>query len=193
MESSGGVVALMFTDVVGSTELLGRLGEDGAEELRRHHFSMLREAVARFGGQEVKDLGDGLMVVFTSPVDAVGCAIAMQHAVAAYNEEGGPASGIAIRIGIHAGEPHRESGDFHGTPVVVASRLCNTARGGEILAGELVADLIGSRGGHCFRSAGTLRLKGIDRPVAAVSVDWRAGAPPGPATAEPRRTPAPQP
>lgn|GEM_PF-1784025 len=61
-----GIVALLFTDVVRSTELLHRLGDDAAEDLRRAHFASLREAVSKAGGEEVKSLGDGLMVTFPS-------------------------------------------------------------------------------------------------------------------------------
>jgi class 3 adenylate cyclase len=67
VSSSSGVVALLFTDLVGSTELLDRLGDDAAEDLRRVHFSLLRQAVAATEGEEVKGMGDGLMVVFASP------------------------------------------------------------------------------------------------------------------------------
>jgi class 3 adenylate cyclase len=199
MNSSPGVVALLFTDLVGSTELLGRLGDDAAEELRRRHFSLLREAVAKSSGQEVKSLGDGIMVAFASPVDAVGCAVAMQRAVQGYNEQGG-GHALGIRIGLHAGDPHREAGDFHGTAVVVASRLCDAAAGGQILASELLADLVGSRGGFSFRPLARLSLKGLDRPVATVSVDWRTDGqsePPIPAAAmaaarKPSRPPRPR-
>jgi hypothetical protein len=79
--SDSGVVAILFTDLVGSTELLARLGDDDAEVLRREHFEILRHEVARAGGEEVKSTGDGLMVVFHSPIDAVACAVAIQQAV----------------------------------------------------------------------------------------------------------------
>src|SRR4051812_30886985 len=82
-----GVVSLLFTDVVGSTRLLDRLGDDASEALRRSHFSLLREAVRATGGQEVKSLGDGLMVAFASPVEALRCAVEMQRAVAAHNRD----------------------------------------------------------------------------------------------------------
>ena len=97
-----GVVALLFTDLVGSTELLDRLGDDAAEELRRVHFSLLRAAVAESEGEEIKSLGDGLMVSFASPVQAVGCAVAMQRALAAHNQDR-PDQGLRVRIGLHAG------------------------------------------------------------------------------------------
>ena len=64
MGSSAGVVTLLFTDLVASTELLARIGDDDAEELRRVHFGLLRSAISTGGGQEVKTLGDGVMVDF---------------------------------------------------------------------------------------------------------------------------------
>lgn len=80
-----GVVTLLFTDVVGSTELLDQVGDDVAEEMRCRHFTLLRRALDDAGGSEVKNLGDGLMASFTSPRDALGCAVAMQRAVADAN------------------------------------------------------------------------------------------------------------
>ncbi|HKY77427.1 MAG TPA: AAA family ATPase, partial [Acidimicrobiia bacterium] len=166
-----GVVALLFTDLVGSTELLTRLGDDAAEELRHRHFSLLRRAIADSGGAEVKTMGDGVMVSFPSCLAAVTCAVAMQHAVVAHNE-GNLDHRIAIRVGVDAGEPFQDEDDFFGTSVTVAKRLCDKADGGQILVSEVVAALVGSRGGFPFRSAGRLRLKGLPQPLAAVFVDW---------------------
>jgi adenylate cyclase len=73
--------AVLFTDLVGSTELLHRLGEDRADEVRRHHFSLLRTPIHAHSGREVKNLGDGLMVVFSSAQDALRCGIEMQQRV----------------------------------------------------------------------------------------------------------------
>ncbi len=166
-----GVVALLFTDVVGSSELLDRFGDDRADELRRAHFALLREAVATTSGREVKTLGDGLMVVFTSPLDALRCAVAMQMAVAGRNRLEG--QDLNIRVGIHAGEPVTDEEDFHGTAVVVAKRLCDQAVGGQIMTSQLVVDLVGSRGGFRFRPLGRKRLKGLAQPLAAVAVEWQ--------------------
>jgi class 3 adenylate cyclase len=84
-EAPGGVVTFLFTDLVGSTELLERLGDDAAEELRRTYFALLRRAVSDTGGEEVKSLGDGLMVAFSSPLAALRCALAIQEAIAEHN------------------------------------------------------------------------------------------------------------
>jgi DNA-binding SARP family transcriptional activator/tetratricopeptide (TPR) repeat protein len=169
-----GVATFLFTDLVGSTELLARLGDDAAEELRRTHFALLRRTVAEAGGQEVKSLGDGLMVTFASPLAALGCAVAIQRAIAEHNA-GHPDPGLVVRVGLHAGEPVRAEDDYFGTTVVVARRLCDLARGGQILASELLAGLVSSRGGFRFHPLGRLALKGLPDPVPAVDVDWRPG------------------
>jgi hypothetical protein len=87
MVGSARVVTLLFTDLVGSTELLQRLGDDAAEELRHVHFSLVRQALTTAGGDEVKTLGDGLMAVFASPVQAVRCAVEVQRAIEEHNRK----------------------------------------------------------------------------------------------------------
>jgi class 3 adenylate cyclase/DNA-binding CsgD family transcriptional regulator len=176
--SGPGVVVVLFTDVVGSTQLLGRLGDDAAEELRREHFSLLRQIVAGTGGREVKSLGDGLMVAFTSPLDALRCAVTMQERVADRNQDA--AHPLEIRIGLHAGEPLSDGSDIHGTSVVLARRLCDRAAGGQILTSQLVADLVGSRGGFRFLRLGRTALKGVSEPVSTVAVQWEPASRPEP-------------
>jgi class 3 adenylate cyclase/DNA-binding CsgD family transcriptional regulator len=174
--ASSGVVALLFTDVVGSTRLLDRLGDDATETLRRNHFALLREAIQATGGEEVKSLGDGLMVAFASPVEALRCSVEMQRAIAAHNHDR-PDRAVEIRVGLHVGDPPREEGDFFGTAVVVARRLCDRAAGGQILASELLTGVAGNRGGYRFRRLGRLHLKGLAEPVPAVAVEWEEPAP----------------
>src|SRR3954452_13243582 len=187
-----GTVTLLFTDLVGSTELLERLGDDRAEELGRAHFAALLDAAVAHGGHEVKSVGDGLMVAFRSAVDALGGAVQMQRAVDRHNREG--AQPIAVRIGLAVGEVVYDQGDYYGTPVVVAKRLCDAAAGGEILVSELVRGLVGSRGGYAFQTAGRarggwrggyafqpvggLRLRGLAEPLEAAKVAWAGPARP---------------
>ena len=177
---SSGVVTLLFTDVVGSTELLDRLGDDLAEDVRCNHFTLLRRALADAGGSEVKNLGDGLMASFTSPMDALGCAIAMQRAVAEANQSASTVA-VQVRIGLHAGETIADGSDHFGTAVVVAKRLCDRADAGQILAGDLIRVLVGSRGDFRFTPVGHLMLKGLAEPLAAVIVEWDQPEPPRPA------------
>jgi class 3 adenylate cyclase len=165
-----GTVTLLFTDLVDSTGVLQRLGEEGAEQFRRTHFRLLREAVAAHGGEEVKSLGDGLMVAFGSALAATRCAIAMQQAVELHNRRGGEP--LNVRAGLHVGEPIRDEEDYFGTPVVIAKRLCDRAEGRQVLASDLVRTLIGARSGLSFRDLGLLALKGLKEPVAACEVVW---------------------
>jgi class 3 adenylate cyclase len=170
------VVTLLFTDMVGSTELIQRLGDDSFEAVRRSHFAMLEDAVEGAGGVVVKTIGDGVMAVFSSGVDALGCAVAMQQAIARFNRRSGGAH-FDIRVGLHAGEPTQDGTDYYGTPVVVARRLCDTAQGGDIYASRLVAELVGARGGFDFVDLGSIALKGLDSEVAACRVGWSERGP----------------
>ena len=170
-EPAAAVVTLLFTDLVGSMALLDELGDDEAERLRRVHFELLRDVVTAHAGQEVKNLGDGLMVAFPSAVNAVSCAIGIQQAVHRHNARRGD-DRLQVRVGLNVGEPIRDEGDYFGTPVVVAKRLCDTAGGGQILASGLVRGLVGSRGSFTFRSLGQTALKGISEPLETWEVAW---------------------
>ena len=83
-------------------------------------------------------------------------------------------STFAVRIGLNVGEPIRDEGDYFGTPVVIAKRLCDAGAPGQILASELVRALIGTRGGFAYRALGAVPLKGVADPVAACEVIWEA-------------------
>ena len=165
-----GIVTILFSDLVGSTELLERVGDDASEALRRTHFGLLREAVASHAGTEVKNLGDGLMVVFGSAVDALECAAAMQKAVSRYNRRA--AERMSVRVGVHVGEPIVDESDYFGTPVVVAKRLCDRAEGGQVLVSDLVRALVGGHGALGFRHLEPLSLKGSAEPMMASELIW---------------------
>ena len=119
-----GTITVLFSDIVGSTDHLVRLGDRDWDEVRRAHFAVLREALTRHGGVEVKNTGDGLMAVFRSVVEAVNCAVAMQQGARRVVVGGAP---VGLRIGISTGEASEEQGDWFGTPVVEAARLCALA------------------------------------------------------------------
>jgi DNA-binding SARP family transcriptional activator/tetratricopeptide (TPR) repeat protein len=144
---AGGLMTLVFTDLVGSTE-----------RLRRVHFGLLRDVAIAHNVQEVENLGDGLMVAFPSAVDAVSCAIGIQQAAHRHNVRQGD-DRLRVRVGL-------------GTPANVAKRLCDAAKDGEILTSDLLRGAVGSRGGFAFRPRGSLALKGISEPLAACEVLW---------------------
>ncbi len=160
--------AVLFTDLVGSTALIDTFGEEGAHALRLNHFELLRAAVAKHGGREVKGLGDGLMVVFANPAPALDCAVAMQRNV---DEDG---DGLGLRVGVHTGPLLREDNDFHGTTVIVAARLCDRAQSGQIVISEHARAAAEADTGRTPASAvlGDLALKGIADPVTAYELTW---------------------
>lgn len=168
-----GTVSVLFTDIVGSTELLGRLGEREYDEVRRRHFTALRTALGEHDGTEVKNTGDGLMAVFTSAVDAVECAVAMQGVARQVEAEGRP---VSIRIGVAAGEAREEAGDWFGTPVVEAARLCALAGTAEAWATQLVQALVGTQADARLVDLGPQELKRFNRPVDVVRIDARERA-----------------
>ena len=180
-DQAGSIVTILFTDEVASTETQERLGDDAADTLRGERFALLRQAIAGHHGAEVKTIGDSVMVVFSSAVDALGCAIEMQTAVASSNAGG--RNPLGLRIGLDAGEPIHRDDDYFGTPVVVARRLCDQAEGGQIIASDLVRRIAGSRGGYAYRGLGALPLKGLSYPVEAAAVLWESQSPDDPGAA----------
>ena len=170
--ASSGTVTVLFTDLVGSTASRARLGEEAADALRRLHDRLLSGAIESRGGSVVKHLGDGVMATFVGAADALAASVAAQQALARHNRSVERAEHLEVRIGLSAGDVEFEDGDVFGTPVIEASRLCAAARGGQVLAAEVVRVLAGSRGGHRFTPVGTLDLKGFPDPVPAVEVGW---------------------
>ena len=163
---------VLFTDLVGSTELRSRLGEDAAETLRREHDRLLADAVAANRGRLVKHLGDGVMATFVGASDALGAAVAMQQALDRHNGSGSSEAPLEVRIGVSAGDVTFEGEDCFGTPVIEAARLCAAAGGGRILVAEIVRALAGAADGHQFEPMGALDLKGLPAPVPACEVNW---------------------
>jgi class 3 adenylate cyclase len=172
--SSTGTVTLLFTDLVGSTELMDRLGDEAGNRLLRDHFAILREAAGEHGGREVKSLGDGLMLAFASALGAVACAVRMQRRITGRPEEA-PGEAVALRIGLNAGEAISAEGDYFGAPVVVAKRLCDRAGRGQILVSDVVRSLVERSAEYRFIALGALQLKGFADPVTTFGLDWDLG------------------
>lgn len=158
-----GTVTVLFTDLVGSTQLLSRLGEQAGERVLHTHFALLREVSRAHGGIEVKSLGDGLMLVFASARRAVACALEMQRRMLADSEVDRAAQGM--RIGLNAGEVIRAERDYFGMPVVVAKRLCDAAEPGQTLVSDIVRSLVGNQPDFRFLPLSPVTLKGVAEPV----------------------------
>ena len=168
--AGSGLVTILFTDLVGSTALAQQLGDTAADAVRRDHFDQLRRAVTATGGTEVKTIGDAMMVSYNSASDAIAGAVAMQQRVHGHNTDG--ASAVQMRVGISAGDASFEDGDWFGTPVVEASRLCGAAQGEQILVTDIVRVLAGSRAGYQLLPVGQIDGKGLAAPMTACEVQW---------------------
>jgi class 3 adenylate cyclase len=155
-----GTVTILFSDIEGSTALNERLGDVRWLELLRAHNAVVRDQVKAFGGFEVKSQGDGFMIAFPSARRAIQCARAIQEAIARDLDDH-PDGPIRVRIGLHTGEAIREESDFYGKNVVIAARVADEARGGEILASAVVKQLTESAGDVGFEDVREVELAGL--------------------------------
>ena len=154
--------SIMFTDMVGSTEMTTQLGDTRAVELLRAHDAIIRRSLEAHGGGEVKHLGDGIMASFDDVPASVACAQRIQSEFAAYNSNN--ETPIRFRIGIHAGEPVEDSDDLFGSAVQLAARICDSASADAILvSGDVKEACSGSN--HSFDHHGSETLKGFSQPV----------------------------
>ncbi len=161
------VMTVLFTDLVGHTEMMSRLGDQRGRDVLREHERITREVLKANGGTEVKTMGDGFMASFGSVTKAVECAVALQRAFA--EREGEP---LSVRVGLNAGEPIEEDGDLFGATVILASRIAAKADGGEILVADTVRGLCSGKG-FLFAHRGEFVAKGFEEPVRVYEVSWR--------------------
>ena len=167
---AGAPVTILFTDMESSTALTQRLGDAQAHELVRTHNSIVRDALQAHGGSETKHTGDGIMASFPSASRALECAIQVQRAFAQHNEEH-PDAAIQVRIGLNAGEPVAEDKDLFGTAVQLARRICDQAQPGQILASNVVRELVAGKG-FLFADRGETALRGFEDAARLFEVRW---------------------
>jgi class 3 adenylate cyclase len=157
---------VLFTDIVNSTLLTQRLGDERAMELLNLHDTIVRSALGAAEGQEIKHLGDGIMASFVSAAGAVRCASQILRDMARCES-----GDLQVRIGAAAGEPIEHANDIFGSTVQLAARLCAQAAPSQILVSNVVAELcLGKR--LKFESLGEISLKGFEHPVTVHAVEW---------------------
>jgi class 3 adenylate cyclase len=164
-----GIRTVLFTDIVNSTSLTQKLGDEIAMEFLRVHDRIVRDALAAAKGREVKHTGDGIMASFVSAAAAVRCALQIQRELARREREERDHH-IKVRIGGAAGEPVEQNNDIFGTTVQLAARLCSHAEPDQILVSTAVAELCIGKG-LTFRPLGEVALKGFDRPIQVHAVE----------------------
>jgi class 3 adenylate cyclase len=156
----------MFTDVVGSTNLVEVLGDEAWDTLLRWHDTTLREVFTAHQGKEISTTGDGFFVGFDSPEQAVAAAIAIQRRLQEHRQQHGFAP--QVRIGLHAADANVVGANFRGKGVHEASRIAGVAKGGEIVASvATVGD------GFTTSVPRSEILKGLSEPIDVVTIDWR--------------------
>ncbi len=164
---AGGLRTVLFTDIVGHTEMMQRLGDQKGRDVLREHERITRDLLKQHGGAEVKTMGDGFMASFASVTAAMDCAIALQRAFAA--RDGEP---LQVRVGLNAGEPIEEDGDLFGATVILASRIAAKAGPGEILIPEPLRHLLAGKS-YAYADRGDTMLKGFDDAVRLYEVRWQ--------------------
>ena len=170
-----GTVSILFTDLEDSTELLTSLGDEQNQALLRSHNSIIREQMAEYGGIEVKAMGDGFMVVFSSARKAISCAVGVLKSLDGFNQENVNRQ-LKVRIGINVGETIKEDEDFFGSAVVRAARIMAQASGGQILVSDLFRQLAGSTASFQYVDYGWKQLKGFAEEEHLYEVDWRTAS-----------------
>ena len=187
------LAAILATDVVGYSRLMGRDESGTLARLREHRKERFEPALARQGGRLVKLTGDGALAEFPSAVDALGAAIEFQQRMAEVNREQAEETRIVFRIGLHLGDLIVDGEDLYGDGVNVAARLEGEAPAGGILISRTVKEAVEGRLKATFQDLGALKLKNIERPMRTFQVAWNTAdwplllkaAPPEPATSAP--------
>lgn len=155
----------MFTDIVGSTNLVEAMGDEAWDVLLRWHDTTLREIFNAHSGTEISATGDGFFVGFDSPETAIAAAVAIQRRLADHRAKQGFAP--QVRIGLHASDASQVGANFRGRGVHEAARIADVAAGGEILASvATVSEDVPTS------SPRSVMLRGFSEPIELVAVDW---------------------
>lgn len=146
------LLTVMFTDIVGSTSVAAELGDRGWQELVHRHDEAVRAELGRFGGSEIKTMGDGFLAIFHGPSKAIHCACAIRRRAADI--------GLSVRAALHTGECAKRRNDISGIAVHLASRLLDHAGAGDVIVSSTVKDLVvGS--GVTFKARGEAILRDV--------------------------------
>jgi class 3 adenylate cyclase len=173
-EAAVGQVALLFSDLRGSTALYERVGDSRAYNIVREHFAFLAAIVREHEGAIVKTIGDAVMASFSDPANAVRAALAMQKRIVEFNRAHDDHNDLSIKLGVHCGSSImvnlNERLDYFGSTVNMAARLQGQSEGGDIVLSRDVARDPAVQpllAGHTAREE-SVRLKGFDAPVSFV-------------------------
>ena len=159
------LAAVLAADVAGYSRLMGADERGTLEALKAHRREVIDPAIAGHKGRIVKTTGDGMLVEFSSVVDAVRCAVEVQQAMAARDADIGAENRIQLRIGINLGDVIVEGDDLYGDGVNIAARIEALADAGGVFVSNTVHDHVRDRLPFVFEDLGEQQVKNIARPV----------------------------
>ena len=174
----GGTVTFVFTDIEGSTRLLQELGDEAYGRVSGDHRRLVREAFAARGGTEIDTQGDAFFFSFPRARDAVTAAVDAQRALRDHEWPAG--RDVAVRMGLHTGEPHVGEEGYLGLDVVRAARISAAGHGGQILISETTRALLGNQlpDGVVVHDLGQQHLKDVQHEhIYELTLDGRAASP----------------
>jgi len=146
------LATVLFTDIVGSTELLAEVGDRAWRDLLQQHHAVVRRQLARYAGREIDTAGDGFFASFDGPARAIRCACAISESVGEL--------GVRVRAGLHTGECEVVDGKVGGIAVHIGARIASLAAPGQVLVSSTVRDLVVGSGIQ-FQRSGAAQLKGL--------------------------------
>ena len=170
------LAAILAADVVGYSRLMGADEEGTLNRLKAHRRELVDPKIREHHGRIVKTTGDGMLVEFSSVVDAVRCAVEIQRAMVDRNAETTEDKRITFRIGVNLGDVIADSGDIYGDGVNIAARLEALAEPGGLCISRTVRDHIGDRLPYTFDDLGEQSVKNIAQPVHAYAMNAAAVA-----------------
>ncbi|OHC81613.1 MAG: hypothetical protein A3G73_02965 [Rhodospirillales bacterium RIFCSPLOWO2_12_FULL_67_15] len=169
-EEQSQVITVMFTDMVGSTALTQTRGQQVAQQVVRAHNRIVRQALTRFNGREIKHTGDGIMASFAQTSGAVDAAIQIQKDTAAHCRDY-PDLPLQLKIGLNTGEPIAEDGDLFGSTVQLSARITDKAKANEIFVPDSVRIVCAGKN-YKFVNRGGYAMKGFDGDINLFEVVW---------------------
>ncbi len=172
--SPDGALTLLFTDIEDAATLHEELGDDRWGDLLRDYRAMLEQIVQHHDGTVVKSESDGHMIAFSSAHQGLRCAIEIQRTFAG-RAVGGLDAPLGIRSGLHTGFVIVQAEDFYGRNVVLAARVADRARGGEILVSETLREYTETDPSFRFEPRGEFHFKGMLGEHIVSAVNWEEG------------------
>lgn len=180
LSGSEGTVSIVFSDIESSTQMATKLGDTKWFTVLKHHNDIVRDAVKKYGGNEIKSQGDGFMLTFPSARTAILAMSEVQREFAKRAEEN-PDAAIRVRMGVHTGEAIVDAGgDLFGKHIILAARIANLAQGGQILASSITKEIASARGDVHFGEGQEVTLKGIDGVHSVYEIEWSLSGVPAP-------------